>query len=225
MVKSKTVAAKHARTSSEWYTPQEYTSAAREVMGGIALDPASCTEANYYVNAERIFTKEIDGRLCKWEAESVWLNPPGGSSGRSGQEEWFGYAEREYKSGNAKQIVFCMFNSSGTETRWFQSALGNYPICYPSGRIQFIPPAATYADTDANAPVHGNAFIYLGRHNARFIKVFSKFGKVIPAWNRTNNALQHARNVLDAASDRNNGYSYFRLQSALAALVAELEEE
>lgn len=181
-MKSKTAEVKHSRGSSEWFTPTRFTDAAREVMGGIDLDPASCAEANEYVQATRYFTKEYDGRLQKWIADSVWLNPPGGEKGRSGQEEWFGYAEREYKAGNAKQIIFMMFNSSGTETEWFQGALGNYPICYVNQRIKFTPAAGAYETSKRNDPVHGNAIIYLGPNNARFSEVFSKFGKVIPAW-------------------------------------------
>lgn len=176
------VSINQTRISSEWYTPTEFTEAAREVMSGIELDPASCAEANEYVKASRYFTIENDGRLHKWVAESVYLNPPGGPKGRSGQEEWFGYAEREYRAGNAKQIVFCMFNSSGTQTHWFQRALGNYPICLPAYRIQFIAPRGKYTEDKKDQPVHGNAFIYLGGNNTRFIEVFSRFGKVIPAW-------------------------------------------
>src|SRR5262249_14971473 len=50
-----------ARGDSEWYTPPEYVEAARDVLGGIDLDPASNHLAQATVRATRYFTKQDDG--------------------------------------------------------------------------------------------------------------------------------------------------------------------
>ena len=64
-----------ASTSVEWYTPARYIEAARGVMGGIDLDPATSALANQTVRAARIFTREDDGLAHDWQGR-VWLNPP-----------------------------------------------------------------------------------------------------------------------------------------------------
>lgn len=172
---------KHSQASGEWYTPYPYIEAARKVMGSIELDPASSEAANLRVNAERIFTMEDNGLLQKWYANTLWLNAPGIKSG-SGQAKWQAHLITEYKAGRTKEAIMCVFNASGTETAWFQTLLGNYPLCLTNHRIKFIPEVGRYADTSKNQPLHGNAFAYFGSNATRFTEVFRQFGKVIPAW-------------------------------------------
>lgn len=86
--------------SVEWYTPARYVEAARNLLGGIDLDPASCRAANKIVKASMFFTPEIiplgddspgitaDGLTEPWHVEGaidegalparVFLNPPYG---------------------------------------------------------------------------------------------------------------------------------------------------
>ena len=70
--------------SNEHYTPPSIVEAAREVMGGIDLDPASCRKANRHIKAERYFTQKDNGYLQDWHGR-VFLNPPGGWCDNQGQ--------------------------------------------------------------------------------------------------------------------------------------------
>jgi hypothetical protein len=63
---------------NECYTPVKFLDAAREVLGGFDLDPASSDMAQRVVKAAHYFTEATNGLVQEWRARSVWLNPPYG---------------------------------------------------------------------------------------------------------------------------------------------------
>ena len=145
----------------EWGTPGEYIELAREVMGGIDLDPASNEYAQRTVQAARYFTKDDDGLTQPWTGR-VFLNPPYSRRliGR--------FADKlitEYEAGSVTEAL--VLTQSRTDTRWFRK-LVDVSICYCDvGRIHF-----EKIDGVGNSPRDGNTFFYLGEHATRFYDVF-----------------------------------------------------
>lgn len=159
-------------TSNEWYTPAVYIEAAREVMGSIDLDPASCAFANQMVKAARYYTIHDDGLLQDWHG-NVWLNPPYGRlNGKSNQALWSQKLIAEHRTGRVRQAL--MLTNVATGTRWF-SPLWDFPICFVVGRIQFY----TDGYKLGQGATHDNAIVYLGENDARFVEFFSQFGPIV----------------------------------------------
>jgi ParB family chromosome partitioning protein len=154
--------------SDEWYTPQQYTDAARAVMGAIDLDPASCVAANEVVGAARFFDKTTNGLALPWSGR-VWLNPPYSSPLA---QEFIKKAIDEYTLGDMTQAVILVNNA--TETVWFQSLLTRFPVCFPASRVQFW--------REGHAPAgarQGQAVFYIGPNRPQFARVFSELGPVL----------------------------------------------
>jgi len=159
---------------NEWYTPSEYIVSAKEVMGEIDLDPASCEKANKIVGAKKIYTEETDGldEKNKW-AGKVWMNPP--YDGKLIKLFASRYAEgvvsgKVTVEGITEGIVLV---NNATETGWFAELVSvSSAVVFVTKRIRFI-------DTFGNAsgsPLQGQALIYSGDRPARFLKEFAKFG-------------------------------------------------
>lgn len=174
------------KKSNEWYTPAKYIEAAREVMGGIDLDPASCWEANQAVKASKYYSIEDNGLAQEWRAECVWLNPPYGNDStwphgkRSGLARWALKALEEYQKGNIKQCIMLLL--ARTDQHWFKS-IWNYPICFSDHSVRFFLPHKSTHLPGRNFDSHmwGTCFVYLGTHEQKFIDIFSQFGRIAKA--------------------------------------------
>lgn len=151
---------------NEWYTPAQYIDLAREVLGGIDLDPASCEFANETVKAQLFYSQDNDGLCQKW-CGRVWMNPPYSAELVQKFTEKF---VDEYKSGNITEGIVLVNNA--TETAWFVNmANAASAVVFPRGRIRYQSPTR-----ESNAPLQGQAFIYFGDNAKRFLSVFSSIG-------------------------------------------------
>ena len=151
--------------NQEWYTPPHIVAAAREVMGGIDLDPASCELANENVRAKRFYTLADDGLSQPWKGR-VWLNPPY-SSGVI--DRFIGYLLDSYDV-----VEWVTLTNNATDTAWGQRLLSRaIRVCLPSGRVRFLSEQGR-----PGGPLQGQMICYYGPNEAEFRRVFSRFGVV-----------------------------------------------
>jgi len=165
----KTAHVSHNSGENEWYTPAIYIEAARAVLGGFDLDPASSEVANRTVRADRIFTAQDDGLSRDWPVGSIWCNPPY-SQPLMGQ-----FAARLAQAARDGSHVIVLVNNA-TETAWFQIIAAECSaICFPKARIKFLDPQGNAS----GAPLQGQAIIYSGPNVDRFQEAFASFGLVV----------------------------------------------
>jgi len=167
--------------SAEWYTPPKFIETAREVLGEIDLDPASCDWANEnIVKAKFYYTKETDGLAHRWtipgtmQPARVWLNCPYGldeDSNASNQFIWTSALIEEYRWKHVSAAISLVNAAIGD--KWF-NPLYRFPLCLCYERIRFI-----NRDGKKAQPTKGNAFFYLGREPEKFQARFREFGRVI----------------------------------------------
>ena len=160
----------HATGSYEWFTPEKYIVAARCVMGGISLDPATTERANdTIVKADAYYTKETNGLAHQWYG-NIWMNPP------YSQPLITQFTEKvlhEYRMGRVEQA--CILTNNATETKWFQALIAEASaICFIKGRVRFLDPAG-----NLGKPLQGQAVTYLGSREHEFQIGFEHFGQIM----------------------------------------------
>lgn len=153
---------------NEWFTPAQYIEAARDVMGGIDLDPATHAVAQETVQATHFFTAAENGLAQEWHGR-VWLNPP------YVQPLIARFAEKLVAEVSARRIEQAiMLTHNYTDTAWFHHAEAAADlICFTRGRIAFVD-----IDGAACSPTQGQAFFYYGAQGELFREVFCHFGFV-----------------------------------------------
>jgi hypothetical protein len=163
---------------NEWFTPPQYIAAAKEVMGGIDIDPASHPKAQQTVAAKDYCTRAGgDGALhngLEWPWRGrVWLNPP---YGRDDIGPFVDKLLAEIRRGNTTAAI--MLTHNYTDTDWFQAAVSMVDVlCFTKGRIKF------YDERDEVCnPTQGQVFFYYGRDIEGFHQLFQDFGFVTVPW-------------------------------------------
>lgn len=188
----------------EYYTPAILTGSAREVMGSINLDPASSETANRVIQADQIFTaemdwgndgrlKHLDGGLQKEWYGNIWMNHP------------FSRNESPCKPKCKKKI--CEERGYHTDIPlpgsedWIKKLVSEYglghvnqaccityastsekwfrpllsfPQCFIYGRTNYILPNGKIK----KGVTKGSVITYLGNEVDKFKMVFSRFGMV-----------------------------------------------
>ncbi len=151
----------------EWYTPPQYVEAAREVMGGIDLDPASNDIAAQWINATSYYTIHDNGLAKSWEGR-VWMNPPYSQPLVS---QFFEKLLNEFEKGAVSEAI--ALTNNNTDTAWFHRVMQDVQaLCFTRGRIKFL----FEGINKKGRPTQGQVFYYLGPAPQRFVEVFSQFG-------------------------------------------------
>ena len=151
----------------EWYSPLDYVEAARAVMGGIDVDPASTELANVQIQATTFYTSEDDGLAQDWSGR-VWMNPP---YAQPLITQFCTKLAKSVQSGAVSQAV--VYANNATETEWFHLLTPvATAICLPEGRLACWRPGN---QPDA-IPLQGQVVIYAGQNVRKFADKFTALG-------------------------------------------------
>ena len=133
---------------AEWYAPAWAVEAAREVMGGIDLDPATSEAAQGLIQASAYWTAETNGLDKPW-AGRVWFVPP----------------YRRLKGQFCERLAVCLRSGEVTEAvavlsmnlgQWFDSLrVLPHALFVPSRPVKFWTPTDDGGKRESGAFVCG----------------------------------------------------------------------
>lgn len=176
----------------EYYTDPKLIEAAREVMTGIDLDPASSAAANTIVKAVEFYDIQKDGLKQTWHG-NVWMNHPFGikesacvqpckrkaknpkhvchSFDYHGNAAWINKLMSDFAAHEIRQCINITY--AATSEAWFQPLL-NGMNCFLCPRTNYYLPDGTIK----KGVTKGSVITYFGENRLKFRSIFSQFGKV-----------------------------------------------
>lgn len=168
----------HSSNTDRWHTPEDLLSCARQVLGGIDLDPCSEPLANERVGAAAYYTQEDDGLSLPWKGR-VFVNCPGGRrDGRSNARLWWRKLMHERAEGALAHAIWLSFSLEHLQTTQGETpSILDFPICVPRKRVRFLRPDGTQGPS----PSHSNVIAYVPGTVDRtpdFLHIFASYGKV-----------------------------------------------
>src|SRR5262249_34517601 len=125
------VPTKQQDDTDERYTPHWVVDAARQVLGRIDTDPATCAAAQAIVQARTPYTKADNGLLRLWSG-TVWCNPP-----FSDPLPWVKKLIAHYRAGDVPAAIL-LLNLAGTPEWAHMLWRGGYPVCVVAKRMEFF---------------------------------------------------------------------------------------
>lgn len=158
--------------NNEWYTPAPIIEAARDVMGGIDLDPASCELANQTVKATKYYSIETNGLSHEWHGR-VWLNPP------YIRELCSVFIQKLIREFYLRRVTnACLLTNNASDTQWWKYAVyGAQVVCFLEKRVKFYKP-----EGNTGSPLQGQTVMFFSFQKDdcnRFASVFGKLGTVL----------------------------------------------
>lgn len=154
-----------------WCTPAYIVDAVHGAFDGEGVDLDPCSNRYSAVRAREAWTRSHDGLSRDWSRfRTVYCNPPYSDPG-----PWMDLCAVHPEHGRKHEVIACI--KSDTSTAWWHRSI--WPkasaICFPTRRVEFVPPPGVTAST----PNFAVALPYWGRRPERFVDAFTPIGKVV----------------------------------------------
>jgi len=156
--------------SDDWQTPCRYLECARQVLGGIDVDPTSSAAAQQQVQAATYYTQEDDGLTKPWSG-TVWCNPP---YARRIVEAFVQKLLEEVRTGRTTAAIL-LTNAYSDTAWWHLAAAACSALCLTKGRIYFLRPDGE----QPTQPSFGSSFFYYGNQVDLFREAFAPHGLIL----------------------------------------------
>jgi hypothetical protein len=172
-------------TRNDYQTPEWLLDIAREILGGIDLDPASSAEANERVRATLYFDARSNGLVQDWVGR-VWLNPPYST------ELLRAFVRKAIEERHRYTACLLLVNACPSTHAFHSLVHAARSVWFPARRINFLLPNG--APTEGNR--YDQALFLLGGdsgHRHRFASALQSRGVVLPCYDRPGAVYMGAR--------------------------------